>query len=94
MEPAGFSLREPERTSPTEVSSGVRVQDGAAPETHLPLPAEGGSLLRPAIVARLGFALFACAPILPSTVETPAPARLRAGTFDSRIGAFLESVGT
>ena len=23
MEPAGFSLREPERTSPTEVSSGV-----------------------------------------------------------------------
>jgi K+-transporting ATPase KdpF subunit len=24
MEPAGFSLREPERTPPTEVSSGVR----------------------------------------------------------------------
>jgi len=40
--------------------------------------------MRPAIVSRLGFALLACALILPSTVETQAPARLRVGTFDSR----------
>jgi hypothetical protein len=40
--------------------------------------------MRPAIVARLGLALLACALLATSTVETQPPARLRIGTFDSR----------
>jgi len=46
MEPAGFSLREPERTSPTEVSSGVRSAPGWVTEGVTVIEREKASKLR------------------------------------------------
>jgi len=66
MEPAGFSLREPERTSPIEVSSGVsagrRRSGGAMSRKNPPLPpVHPGEILREDLMKPLGLSINALA---------------------------------